>query len=85
MLLIACPWCGPRDEIEFAYGGEADRPRPENPDQLSDEDWAEYLFMRLNPKGPHRERWRHANGCGRWFNLTRHTVNHSLGAEGADQ
>ena len=23
MLLIECPWCGPRDEIEFRYGGQA--------------------------------------------------------------
>ncbi len=23
MLLIPCPWCGPRDETEFTYGGEA--------------------------------------------------------------
>ena len=23
MLQIPCPWCGPRDEIEFSYGGEA--------------------------------------------------------------
>ena len=23
MLLVRCPWCGPRDEIEFTYGGQA--------------------------------------------------------------
>ncbi|MGE5094790.1 MAG: sarcosine oxidase subunit delta, partial [Betaproteobacteria bacterium] len=23
MLLIPCPWCGPREEIEFSYGGQA--------------------------------------------------------------
>ena len=23
MLLIRCPWCGPRDETEFHYGGQA--------------------------------------------------------------
>ena len=32
MLLIPCPWCGPRDEAEFRYGGQArsvvsERPR----------------------------------------------------------
>ena len=32
MLLIDCPWCGPRDECEFSYGGEAHIKRPENPD-----------------------------------------------------
>jgi len=23
MLLITCPWCGPREEPEFSYGGQA--------------------------------------------------------------
>ncbi|HEX9342090.1 MAG TPA: sarcosine oxidase subunit delta, partial [Actinomycetota bacterium] len=23
MLLLPCPWCGPRDEAEFRYGGQA--------------------------------------------------------------
>ena len=23
MQLIECPWCGPREETEFHYGGEA--------------------------------------------------------------
>ena len=23
MQLIACPWCGPREETEFHYGGQA--------------------------------------------------------------
>ena len=36
--------------------------------------WADYLFMRANPKGLHFERWRHIHGCGRWFNLARDTV-----------
>jgi len=56
MLRIPCPYCGPRDETEFTYGGEAHIARPENSWTLSDEDWADYVFMRTNPKGPHRER-----------------------------
>lgn len=76
MLHIPCPWCGERDEIEFAYGGEAGRPRPHDPMELDDEKWAEFLFMRRNPRGGHRERWRHAAGCGRWFDLRRDTVTH---------
>ena len=51
MLQIDCPWCGPRDESEFAYGGEAHIKRPANPDALSDAEWADYLFMRANPRG----------------------------------
>ena len=46
MLLIPCPYCGARDEIEFHYGGEAHIARPENSWTMSDADWADYLFMR---------------------------------------
>ena len=28
MLIITCPFCGPRDEVEFACGGEAHITRP---------------------------------------------------------
>ena len=31
MQLIECPWCGPREETEFHYGGEAHVPYPEDP------------------------------------------------------
>ena len=78
MLLITCPWCGPRDETEFRCGGEAHIVRPKDPDALSDAAWADYLFMRSNPKGVHRERWVHAQGCRRWFNVLRHTVTHQI-------
>ena len=80
MLLIPCPWCGPREETEFACGGEGHiaRPSPEEQERMSDEAWKDYLFMRSNPKGPHAERWVHARGCRRWFNLVRHTVSHRI-------
>jgi heterotetrameric sarcosine oxidase delta subunit len=78
MLLIPCPWCGPRDETEFHYGGEAHITRPADPDALDDSAWAEYLFMRNNPKGPFAERWVHNAGCSRWFNLLRDTATHRI-------
>jgi sarcosine oxidase subunit delta len=78
MLLIPCPWCGARDETEFRYGGEAHIARPRNPDALSDAEWADYLFMRSNPKGQLRERWVHSLGCRRWFNVVRDTVTHQI-------
>ena len=78
MLLISCPWCGPRDETEFHCGGEAHIVRPKDPDSLSDAEWADYLFMRTNPKGVHRERWVHTQGCRRWFNVLRHTLTHRI-------
>ena len=75
MLLIPCPYCGEtRPEIEFRNGGEAHVARPLDPSSTSDEQWADYLYMRSNPKGVHFERWRHIHGCGRFFNAARHTV-----------
>ena len=74
MLLIPCPYCGDRPEIEFRYGGEAHIARPENPSTVSDEQWAVYLYQRGNSRGLHRERWRHAHGCGRFFNVQRDTT-----------
>ncbi len=73
MLLINCPWCGHRDQTEFTCHGEAHLLRPENPAELSEEAWGDYLFFRQNPKGMHRERWVHSHGCRRWFNVLRDT------------
>ncbi|TMD33228.1 MAG: sarcosine oxidase subunit delta family protein [Chloroflexi bacterium] len=78
MLLIPCPWCGPRDETEFHYGGQAHVAYPEDPDALDDAAWAEYLFMRDNLRGPFAERWSHSGGCRRWFNAVRDTVSHEM-------
>jgi len=78
MLQIQCPYCGLRDEIEFRWSGEAHVERPGPPEAVSDERWAEYLFMRKNLKGVHRERWLHAAGCQQWFNLARDTVSHRI-------
>lgn len=74
MLLIPCPWCGPRDETEFSYGGEAFVSHPVDPEELDDRQWARYLFFRDNPRGPWTERWVHTAGCRRWFNLRRDTA-----------
>lgn len=78
MLLIDCPWCGPRDEIEFRCSGQAHLARPADPDALDDAAWADYLFMRDNPKGPFAERWVHEAGCRRWFNVQRDTHSHRI-------
>ena len=73
MLLIRCPHCGERPEIEFAYGGEAHIARPSDPAAMSDQAWTDFLYMRRNPKGVHAERWRHTHGCARFFNALRDT------------
>ena len=78
MLRIDCPWCGPREEVEFHCGGQAHIARPAEPETLSDADWADYLFMRDNIKGAQAERWVHSAGCRRWFNVVRDTVTHDI-------
>ncbi len=78
MMLLTCPWCGPRDETEYHYGGQAHVAYPENPSDLSDEEWADYLFFRDNPKGPFAERWSHSGGCRRWFNAVRDTATYEV-------
>jgi heterotetrameric sarcosine oxidase delta subunit len=61
MLLIPCPWCGARDEVE-----------------LTDGEWADFLFVRDNPRGPWSERWFHTAGCRRWFNVVRDTATYEI-------
>jgi len=72
MLLITCPCCGvDAEETELHAGGEAHLKRY-GPGS-SDEDFQSYLFDRKNPRGVHFERWRHVNGCGKWFHVARCT------------
>ena len=74
MLLITCPYCGQRPELEFRNMGEAHIARTPFSAAITDEDWAEFLYLRTNTKGLIAERWRHIHGCARFFNAVRHTV-----------
>lgn len=74
MLLITCPYCGPRPELEFRYAGEGHIARTTFSEDITDEQWADFLYVRTNPKGLMAERWRHVHGCARFFNAVRHTV-----------
>ena len=76
MFIIKCPYCGERDHTEFNYGGEAHLERPK--DTCSDKEWNEYIFMRKNIKGEHKERWNHSNGCRQWFNAIRNTTTNTF-------
>lgn len=78
MLQIPCPYCGPRDETEFSFGGQSHIARPD--ESVDDETWGDYLFFRDNPKGIHYERWCHTYGCNQWFNVARNTVTHEIKA-----
>jgi sarcosine oxidase subunit delta len=75
MLLIRCPFCEmDRPEAEFRHAGEAHVVRAPDPSTQSDEEWAQFLYLRANSKGLHAERWRHNSGCGRYFNALRDTI-----------
>ena len=81
MLLIRCPYCEmERPELEFRHAGEAHVARPADPETVSDEDWAKFLYFRANTKGLYAERWRHTHGCGRFFNCLRDTVSDKIQA-----
>jgi sarcosine oxidase, subunit delta len=75
MLLIDCPYCGERPELEFVYGGQAHLARPADPSAASAQEWTQFLYSRANTRGVHAERWRHTHGCGRFFNALRDTTN----------
>ena len=78
MMLIPCPYCGPRNVTEFTYGGDADVKRPADPAAVSDAEWMAYLYLRENPRGPHDELWQHSAGCRRWIRVTRNTLTHDV-------
>lgn len=73
---IRCPWCGVRDEAEFAYQGDATKPRP--PDDADLAVVFDYVYGRANPKGWHVEWWHHTAGCRRVVKVVRHTVTHRV-------
>ena len=78
MMQVSCPWCGPRNEDEFTWGGEASRVRPDDPSSLTDGQWAAYMYNNDNKKGWVIERWWHARGCEQWFEICRNNVTHEI-------
>ena len=77
MLLIECPHCGPRAQVEFAYERTVDA--IVQPDADLAEAMAT-LFTRANPRGLDEELWRHTFGCRAWLAMTRHRVTHEITA-----
>ncbi len=53
---LTCPNCGPRDVLEFRYGGQIVHAGALPGDSLGS-----------NLPGPQRERWFHRFGCRRWL------------------
>ncbi len=80
---IPHPLLGPRDAQEFTYLGDAalmDRPDPAGDN--AEAAFNDYVFLRDNPAGIHRELWFHEQGDRSWLVVTRDTVTHEiLGAE----
>jgi heterotetrameric sarcosine oxidase delta subunit len=76
MILIPCPWCGPRNASEFGYTGElAARPDPAT---ATAEQWRSYLYLRGNRQGWTAERWFHRAGCRQYFEVERHTLTNEV-------
>ncbi len=73
---IHCPHCGERGNEEFAYLGAARRRPP--PPAAAAPAWHDYVYLRDNPAGPHREFWQHVHGCRRWLVVTRDTRTHGV-------
>ena len=73
---INCPICGDRDRREFYYMGADDYlRRPEEGDQDA---MHNYLHLRDNPAGEHRELWYHEQGDRSWLVVTRNTLTHEI-------
>lgn len=75
---IKCPVCGERPLEEFTYRGDAKVKRPKTLDPADLETWHEYVYIRDNPRGRHKEHWRHAGGCGAWVTVDRDTYTHQV-------
>ncbi|MGI3164111.1 sarcosine oxidase subunit delta [Pseudooceanicola sp. 200-1SW] len=80
-MLIPHPLLGLRDAQEFTYLGDAallNRPDP----AAGEAAFADYVYLRDNPAGVHRELWFHEQGDRSWLVVTRNTLTHEiLGAE----
>jgi len=77
MMLIPCPYCGPRDVTEYTYGGDAADP-PGASDAMSLAAWNDFVYQRDNPRGSHDELWQHSGGCRRWLRVKRDTLTHEV-------
>jgi sarcosine oxidase subunit delta len=74
---IRCPHCGERDAQEFIYLGDATKVRPKGSDADAGA-MIDYVYVRDNPAGPHREFWYHLAGCHAWLVVARNTRTHAI-------
>lgn len=76
MIRIDCPNCGLRDHTEFTYVGDASRSYPGL--EGDTRAWVDYVFLRDNPRGLHKEFWHHVQGCRRVLRVERDTQTHKI-------
>ncbi|MBB3388316.1 sarcosine oxidase subunit delta [Rhizobium sp. BK275] len=74
--LISCPHCGIRPKEEFTIRGDASLTRPAA--DAGADAWYDYVYLRDNPRGRHKEYWHHSSGCRRWLIVERDTVTHAV-------
>ncbi len=78
-MLIPHPLLGPREAEEFVILGDAvllERPDWRAPD--AEARFSDWLHLRDNPEGVHRELWYHAHGDRSWLVVTRDTRTHEI-------
>ena len=75
-MIIDHPLLGPRDASEFVYLGDASL--IDRPDGSDINDFHDYLHLRDNPAGEHRELWYHEQGDRSWLVVTRNTLTHEI-------
>jgi heterotetrameric sarcosine oxidase delta subunit len=78
VILLQCPYCGPRNASEFRYVGEVSE-RPD-PNETGGDEWRAYLYARNNPADWTTETWYHSAGCRKHFVAERHTVTNEVRA-----
>ena len=78
-MIINHPHLGPRDASEFSILGDASLiNRPDWQADDADNAFYNYLYLRDNPAGLHRELWFHEQGDRSWLVVTRDTVTHAI-------
>ncbi|SIO30282.1 sarcosine oxidase subunit delta [Rhodovulum sp. ES.010] len=78
-MLIPHPLLGPRDAQEFTCLGDAALiDRPDGMADGAEAAFCDYVFLRDNPAGVHRELWFHEQGDRSWLVVTRDTVTHEI-------
>ena len=78
-MIIPHPLLGPRDAQEFTYLGDASLiNRPVWQSENAMQEFHDYLYLRDNPAGLHRELWFHEQGDRSWLVVTRNTVTHEI-------